>query len=139
MEDKEYLVLKYLSRFDTPIQFNELENGLKDHFDKNKKDNLLFVVSNLEFRGLLEDNYRKGIQITQTGRSELNGSAEPASDEFTPRRKKKRSRADEDDKASGFVYRTYWLMFAFSIVSFVLALFSLLFWFFPGLRNAFFK
>jgi hypothetical protein len=118
-----------------------LENGLKDHFDKNKKDNdnLLYVVSNLEFRGLLEDNHLKGIQITSTGRAELNGSSEQADEEVPTRRRKKRNRADTDDRASGFVYRTYWLMFAFSIVSFVLALLSLLFWFFPGLRTAFFK
>lgn len=139
MEDKEYLVLKFLSRFESPIQFNELETGLKDHFDKNKKENLLYVVSNLEYRGFLEDNYLKGIQITSDGRAQLNGSADLADDDTPFRKKKKRNPSSDDDKASSFVYRTYWLMFAFSIVSFVLALLSLLFWFFPGLRNAFFK
>jgi hypothetical protein len=139
MEDKEYLVLKFLSRFEAPIPFNDLEKGLKDHFDKHKKETLLTCVSNLEFKGLLDDNYMKGIQITEKGKKQLNGTElteEP--EENTSRRKKSRPKQDNDQKASNFVYRTYWLMFAISIIAFVLALLSLLFWFFPGLRHSLF-
>ena len=139
MEDKEYLVLKFLSRFEAPIPFNELEKGLKEHFDKNKKDNLLTCVSNLEYRGLLDDNYLKGIQITEKGKKQL-GAGESA-DEFeetSSRKRKSRGKQDYDQKASNFVYRTYWLMFAISILAFILSLLSLLFWFFPGLRHALF-
>jgi hypothetical protein len=141
MEDKEYLVLKFLSRFDAPIPFNDLETGLKSHFDKTQKDNLLFYVSNLEYKGWLNDNYVKGIQITEKGKKQLlNGTAthEADEEETSSRRKKKRSNQDYDQKASSFVYRTYWLMFAISIVAFVLALLSFLFWFFPGLRHTLF-
>lgn len=139
MEDKEYLVLKFLSRFEGPIPFNDLEKGLKDHFDKSKKETLLTCVSNLEYKGLLDDNYVKGIQITDKGKKQLNGSGvieeyeEPVS-----RKKKSRPKPDVDQKASNFVYRTYWLMFAISIIGFVLALLSFLFWFFPGLRHSLF-
>lgn len=142
MEDKEYLVLKFLSRFDVPIPFNDLESGLKDHFGKNKKDdNLLYWLSNLEYKGWLEDNYLKGIRITDKGKKQLlNGTAthDPDEEETSSRRKKKRGKQDYDQKASGFVYRTYWLMFIISIFAFILALLSFLFWFFPGLRHTLF-
>ncbi len=139
MEDKEYLVLKFLSRFEAPIPFNDLESGLKDHFDKHKKENLLTCVSNLEYRGLLDDNYKKGIQITEKGKKQLGaGELTEDSEETSPKKRKSRGKQDYDQKASSFVYRTYWLMFAISIIAFVLALLSFLFWFFPGLRHALF-
>lgn len=138
MEDKEYLVLKFLSRFEAPIPFNDLEKGLKDHFDKHKKDGLLTCVGNLEYRGLLEDNYVKGIQITEKGKKQLEAGELTDDDEITPRKRKSRRKQDHDQEASSFVYRTYWLMFAISIISFVLALLSFLFWFFPGLRHTLF-
>ena len=141
MEDKEYLVLKFLSRFEAPISFNELEKGLKDHFDKHKKENLLLTcVSNLEYKGLLEDNYAKGIQITEKGKNQLGvGELSEENEETGRKRRKNRGKQDYDQKASSFVYRTYWLMFAISIIAFVLSLLSLLFWFFPGLRHALFS
>ena len=140
MEDKEYLVLKFLSRFEGPIPFNDLENGLKDHFDKHKKENLLLTcVSNLEYKGLLEDNYAKGIQITEKGKNHLGaGELSEENEETGRKRRKNRGKQDYDQKASRFVYRTYWLMFAISIIAFILSLLSLLFWFFPGLRHALF-
>lgn len=139
MEDKEYLVLKFLSRFQAPIPFNDLENGLKDHFNKHKKENLLTCVSNLEYRGLLDDNYMKGIQITEKGKKQLSaGELTDDNEETTSKKRKSRGKQDYDQKASSFVYRTYWLMFAISIIAFVLALLSFLFWFFPGLRHALF-
>lgn len=142
MEDKEYLILKFLSRFEAPIPFNDLENGLKDHFDKHKKENLLSYVSNLEYKGLLYDNYAKGIQITEKGKKQLGSDELNEENEETGSRRKKsrgnRGKQDYDQKASSFVYRTYWLMFAISIIAFVLALLSFLFWFFPDLRHALF-
>lgn len=139
MEDKEYLVLKFLSRFEAPIPFNDLEKGLKDHFDKHKKENLLTCVSNLEYRGLLDDNYVKGLKITEKGKKQLGaGESNGEMEETAPGRKKNRGKQDYDQKASSFVYKTYWLMFAISIIAFVLALLSFLFWFFPGLRHALF-
>lgn len=139
MEDKEYLVLKFLSRFEAPIPFNDLEKGLKDHFDKHKKENLLTCVSNLEYRGLLDDNYVKGLKITEKGKKQLGaGESNGEMEETAPGRKKNRGKQDYDQKASSFVYKTYWLMFAISIIAFVLALLSFLFWFFPGLRHTLF-
>ena len=136
MEDKENLVLKFLSRLEAPISFNELEKGLKEHFDKNKKETLLTCVSNLEWKGLLDDNYAKGIKITEDGKKHLDiGGVNQENEQPDHGVKRKPAKRDYDQKAPGFVYRTYWLMFAISIVALILSILSVLLWFFPRLRQ----
>ena len=128
MDDKEYLILEFLSRYNSPIPFDELEKGLEGKYGKSKNESLLTDLSNLEFKGMLVDDYAKGIRLSEIGKkhiARLNQSGEKIEYVEMP----KEERTEYGPKITKLVYRTYWVMFAISIISLIVSLLSLAFLF----------
>ncbi|MGZ8559566.1 MAG: hypothetical protein ACXWWC_14575 [Chitinophagaceae bacterium] len=129
MDEKEYLILQFLSRFNSPIPFDELEKGLEGKYDKGKKnESLLADLSNLEFKGMLIDNYAKGIQISELGKKQI-APLNLETEKIEYSEKKIVEETEYGPKITKFVYRTYWVMFAITIISLIISLLSLAFLF----------
>ena len=128
MEDKEYLVLEFLSRFNNPISFDELEKGLKDYFDKSNSEPLLTYVNKLEGKGMLIDNYVKGIRLSDIGKNHV-AQLNQKSEKIDYTEETIEEKTEYGPKITRFVYRTYWVMFAISIIALIVSLLSLAFLF----------
>ena len=128
MDDKEYQILEFLSRYNSPIPFDELEKGLEGNYAQSKNGSLLTDLSNLEFKGMLVDNYTVGIQISELGKKQivpLNNKSEKV--DYSEKRNEEET--EYGPKITKFVYRTYWVMFAITIISLIVSLLSLAFLF----------
>ena len=128
MDDKEYQILEFLSRFNSPIPFDELEKGLEGNYGKSKNGSLLTDLSNLEFKGMVVDNYAKGIQISELGKKQI-VPLNHENEKIEYSEKKIVEEIEYGPKITKFVYRTYWVMFAITIISLIISLLSLAFLF----------
>lgn len=84
MEDKDYLLLQYLSQFDSPIKLEEKDvpDDIKANFqfiglDRYKYPNSIYVrLFDLEKNKLVYSRYSRMYQITDLGRTELKNHQE---------------------------------------------------------------
>ena len=128
MDDKEYQILEFLSKYNSPIPFDELEKGLEGNYGKSKNGSLLTDLSNLEFKGMVVDNYAKGIQISELGKKQI-VPLNHENEKIEYSEKKIVEEIEYGPKITKFVYRTYWVMFAITIISLIISLLSLAFLF----------
>ena len=129
MDDNEYRILEFLSRFNSPIPFDELEKGLEGKYANSKKnESLLTDLSNLEFKGMVVDNYAKGIQLSELGKKQI-VPLNHENEKIEYSEKKIVEEIEYGPKITKFVYRTYWVMFAITIISLIISLLSLAFLF----------
>ena len=66
MDDKEFIILEFLSKQTSPIEFATLDDALTGCFDNNKDENIYKYVSALVWKGLINDG--KPLQISEIGK-----------------------------------------------------------------------